>query len=860
LQPFSESDQKKYFLDFLKNKKLKDLTEAELGEIVEAFMESMKRSISAKDYKHTGVPLVTKLVAEFLVDKISHATILTLDKTLETLKMAKFSLWSLYETFVAKSFDIYFKEKCGMDPKNANNRRRINQEKTKILGNYKIYAIQEFLKKDAAKFFPSLANKKFSDFEIEEMVKVGLIYKTDDGYKFVHQTFAENLFTLHLMENFEQPKVAEFIVHFVFVEEKFQVIRSFVDFWIEEKISPGNCETYSEALLAESPAEHTTPIHVSAEEQNSKILKFVYNCLTKNSKFDSDKSKVEIYLFKSKKRGWKIPAIFDLIAWSENLNQILDSVRKDFGQKFVLEIFHHKFKVDNGDFNLQFYNSHYGENLPNILDWLRLNFPNDLEFLEKQIFSVFKTEKYGILHFAFWSLSNQTLSNLLEELENWGNVLGNDLIRNLVLKEASNRFFLFFYTQNEYFDTDFSIEFLKKLKVHFESEESFLTDFIFHGNKFNQTFLHRFCVLSKNFDLLKLLEWFRVDFGLEDLKKLLLQRDVEQESIIFLYFSNERNPILDGFDVLNFLKVDCKFDESFLKHEVILQKNNLNENILQQIFLRFADLAQFSNFVEEFKITDSELKSSFVGSETFLFYFAQKSEENQEKFVSFLERKFDGNLMNELFYDGTFYRICWNCNRFDDFAASVLKFFDFVERKFGLDFLKNLICFKGPENQTFLFLLFDEVNKSLMKILNYLFEKFENQKDFLAEVLLSVDDFGNTFLIHFFSQDRVPQTIKISKELFNSIKSTFGLEFLKKLLLIKNEQNRNFHLVLLDNKRYDGVEKSLEVFEILLEVVGKDKKFFVELTKQEEIPDQIKEFLKENFKIKRTRRRKDIAV
>jgi hypothetical protein len=535
----------------------------------------------------------------------------------------------------------------------------------------------------------------------------------------------------------------------------------------------------------------------------------------------------------------------------------LDSVRKDFGQKFVLEIFHHKFKVNNGDWNILFYNSRYGENLPNILKWLRLNFPNNLDLLESQIFSVFETYNRGILHYAFWYLSNQTLSNLLDELENWRNVLGNDLIRKLILMEAEyNQFFLFFYAQNENFDTDFLIEFLKKLKVHFESEESFMTDFIFHVDEFNATFLHRFCVRSKNFDLLKLLKWFQSDFGFDNLKKLLLLRSNDQHSIIFDYFSNERNQILDGFKILNFLKVDCKFDENFLKHEVILHKNNLCENFLQQIFLRSAALAQFNDFVEEFKVTDSELKSSFFGSETFLFYFAQKSEENQEKILSFLESKFGGNFLDELFCDGTFFWICWNCKRFDDLAASVLKFFDFVERKFGLDFFKNLICFKGPENRTFLFLLYDVVYESLMKILNYLFEKFKNQKDYLAEVLLSVSDFGDTFLIYYFSRDWIPETIEIFKELFNSIKSSFDLEFLKKLLLIKNKQNRNFHLVLLDNKHFDGVEESLEVFEILLEVVGKDKEFFVELTKQEEIPDQIKEFLKRNFKIKRTRRRK----
>jgi hypothetical protein len=474
-----------------------------------------------------------------------------------------------------------------------------------------------------------------------------------------------------------------------------------------------------------------------------------------------------------------------------------------------------------------------------------------LKLLESQIFSVVETYNRGILHFAFWFLSNQTLTKLLEELENWRKILRTDLIRKLILMEAEhNRFFLFFYAENENFDTDFLMEFLKKLKVHFESEESFLTDFIFHGDQKNQTFLHRFCVWPKNFDLLKFIKWFQNYFGLEDLKKLLLLRSNDQESILSKYFSNERNPTLDGFEVFNFLKVDCKFDESFLKHEVILQKNKWSENVLQQFFLRSADLAQFKDFVEEFKITDPELKSSFFDSKTFLFYFGQKSEENQEKLVSFLESKFGGNVLEELFSDGTFYWICWNCGRFDDFAASALKFFDFVERKFGLDVLKNLIRFKGSDNETFLFHLYYIVHESLTKILNYLFEKFKNQKDFLDEVLLSVDDFGNTFLIFYFSRDWVPETIKISKELFNSIKSNFDLEFLKKLLLIKNKKNRNFHLVLLENKNYDGVEKSLQVFEILLEVVGNDEEFFVKLTKQEEIPDQIKEFLEVNFKIK----------
>jgi hypothetical protein len=417
LQPFSESDQKEYFLEFLKKTdKFKDTIEADLSEIVEAFLESMKRSISAKDYKHTGVPLVTKLVADYLGDRIPSISKTTFNKTVDKLKTEKFSLWILYESFISKSFDIYFKDKCGMDMKKANNIRKCKEEKRKILANYKIFAIQQFLKKEAEKFFPDLADKKFSDFEMEEMRKVGLIYKTEDGYKFVHQTFAENLFTLHLMGNFEQPEVAKFIANSVFIEKKYQVIRSFIEFWIEQKMTPDIYRTYLKVFMSEAPTKHTTPIHVSSEEQNSKILKFINNCLTKNSNSD-----IGNYFFKCNKE--KYPAIFYLVTWSKNLIQFLDSVKRDFGSEFVLDIFRYRMKINQD--NLLVFNSRNGENLPELLKWLRVNFSESHKnFLKEQIFNVTKINKCGILHFAFRFRSNKILSDLLDELKNWEKVLG----------------------------------------------------------------------------------------------------------------------------------------------------------------------------------------------------------------------------------------------------------------------------------------------------------------------------------------------------------------------------------------------------------------------------------------------------
>ncbi len=180
----------------------------------------------------------------------------------------------------------------------------------------------------------------------------------------------------------------------------------------------------------------------------------------------------------------EFPAIFDLIRWSENLNHTLDLIKQDFGPTFIRDIFNRKIKVDR-NYNLLLYISWIGENLPDLLKWLRLNFTNDLKFLEKQIYSSLETGKYGIMHIAFSSLSNPTLLKLLDEIENWEHILGKDTVKKLCLmEEAENYFFLYFYSRNKTSNTDCLIEILNKIQLHFESEETFLAKIIFHGQKF----------------------------------------------------------------------------------------------------------------------------------------------------------------------------------------------------------------------------------------------------------------------------------------------------------------------------------------------------------------------------------------
>jgi hypothetical protein len=389
---------------------------------------------------------------------------------------------------------------------------------------------------------------------------------------------------------------------------------------------------------------------------------------------------------------------------------------------------------------------------------------------------------------------------------------------------------------------------LGKIKVILDSDDaSFLSKIIFHCGQNDQCFLNYFCLFAKNFDLLKFLKWFDDSFGLDQLKKLLLQRDTTRESIVFQFFSNYQNPITNGLDILNYLRVDLQLDENFVKYQIILRKTNWEENVLQQIFLRSESLDQFNNLIENtFEISDSELKSSLTGNKTNFFHIAQKSEEDQEKLLDFMKRRFSDDILAELISSETLCDICLQSHRFDDFGAKILKFFEFVEKKFGIDFIKKLSSYKDEDdkNQTFLFNLNQVIDKDLMKILQYLFEKFENEKQYLEQFLLSIDDDGNSFLIHYFSEDLLGKLLTISEALFKLIKDNFDLNFLKILLLIRNKSDRNLYHALLGNK-YGGVEKSLKLLENLLEVLGNDQEFFAELTKQnEEIPEEIKNFIK----------------
>jgi hypothetical protein len=241
---------------------------------------------------------------------------------------------------VEKKLQVYYEEKCKMDLSKPSTHRSVRQLKQKILENYETLAVRQILKTDVKKYFPSIAAKKLDEDELEDLVKIGLIYEANNQWKFAHQTYGEYGFKKFLDKNFDDENCAKFVVEVVLVEPSYQVIRTFMNFWIFEKVNEKTCAVYREMLLESSVKGKETPLLFAGREGNENIFCFLYSALaTKTEYFIRRKSEIEDYLLKVPKEGYR-SKIFPYTAFvyyfrnCEDTFGILCKIQKDFHVKF----------------------------------------------------------------------------------------------------------------------------------------------------------------------------------------------------------------------------------------------------------------------------------------------------------------------------------------------------------------------------------------------------------------------------------------------------------------------------------------------------------------------------------------------
>jgi thymidylate kinase len=578
LQPFSKKNQESYLFKFMKEN-IKNLDADSLKKIIGTILGLMLKSLSDQDYKFTGVPLITKLVAEFFESKICvyfQGTNQSFDNFTEKLGTETFNLVQLYDHFVEKKLQVFYEVKCEMNPLNPRANRMIQQGKQTILDNFETLAVQEVLKTDLEKHLPKFRSKKIDEDELEVLVQVGLIYQIGKDFKFSHQTYGELGFNKFLRNNFDDEDCAKFISEVVLVYESYKIIRAFVNFWILEKIGEKTCAMYQEKLL-ESSGEGRwgkTPLHVAGKEGNQNIFWFLCSSLAaKTENFENKKSEIQRYFLKLDIIYFGYTAIVYYFRHCDDSFDLLNAIQRDFGSGFVRNLFTLKmfaeenllYAICQSDFL----------NIQKNFNFLLECFSNDPEFL-KQLF--LSRDRYGrsFLHRPFECLKNERLLELLEELEKLKSnpEFGQDFVKELVLMgSGADGVFLSCYALSKFFDNDFLLEVLKQLK--FLCGEETLREFFLVVDLGSRTLLHIFCVLTKNFDLLQTLKWVAEELGQEFLLKLIsMKTGWAGETIFHFFISSERqsNPAQKFLKILEFLRQDFGLENKVLLDILSIKK------------------------------------------------------------------------------------------------------------------------------------------------------------------------------------------------------------------------------------------------------------------------------------------------
>jgi ABC-type dipeptide/oligopeptide/nickel transport system ATPase subunit len=165
LMTFEKQDQGNYLFSFLMQK-IENGNEDLLKKIVQMILSSMSRSLNDGVYKFTGVPLITKLVAEFFESKIRvhlrDTPSNNFDDFTEKMKNETLNLVKLYDHFVEKKLRIYYEEKSGMDLSKPQVKKTVRQGTKIIMENYETLAVQQILKSDVAKYFPNRRKNQVS--------------------------------------------------------------------------------------------------------------------------------------------------------------------------------------------------------------------------------------------------------------------------------------------------------------------------------------------------------------------------------------------------------------------------------------------------------------------------------------------------------------------------------------------------------------------------------------------------------------------------------------------------------------------------------------------------------------------------
>jgi hypothetical protein len=262
----------------------------------------------------------------------------------------------------------------------------------------------------------------------------------------------------------------------------------------------------------------------------------------------------------------------------------------------------------------------------------------------------------------------------------------------------------------------------------------------------------------------------------------------------------------------------------------------------------FEDVDLFFNIFDfltkDLGLSVESLKSYLNEMKYFLLSISQIEDESRDRIVEFFEEKFQIPFYSDDFYSAEIlHEICENHSKND--TEKILKYFNFVEEKKGFKFLKNYISGKNSESQTIL-VHFHHNYFRLTEVLEWLEEKFKNDKKFLKNFLMQVDENGDSFLHVLLRKCYVGDLDRFFTKTFKFLIRNFDKSFVQNFLLIQNKRQENC-LNLICQRVWDE-KKIPEILDLLSKDFQNNHEFFTKLLNEGlKKNEKVREWFKKNL-------------
>jgi hypothetical protein len=237
LEPFSEGNQLDFLTKFWSLKEWFTETEGKGDEkgksklkiYAELLIENLAYSIGDKDREFTGIPLLTRMLAEAFDEAVK-----TFYQSAEPNPKisCKLDLLGLYERFIERKYDIYQEEKFQVTMSNVIATEQRKRDLKHMTEDHQLLAFKLLFTKEQLALFQ---NNRECSFSAEQLTRIGIVQVSHDGKPhFIHRTFAEYFVADCLVDRLREgnntsEQVLDFILKDIFLKDDYRVIRGFVD-------------------------------------------------------------------------------------------------------------------------------------------------------------------------------------------------------------------------------------------------------------------------------------------------------------------------------------------------------------------------------------------------------------------------------------------------------------------------------------------------------------------------------------------------------------------------------------------------------------------------------------------------------